>query len=252
MKRIDWTFPNPPETGIRILPLADLHIGSPECRGYHARELLEYVRDNPNTYTVLLGDLMDAALRDSVSDIYGAKLNPGEEIRMIADLLRPLAEANKILGAIDGNHERRVSKQVGISPTQMICDILGIPHLYSPDNLLITLYCPETTYTIYGTHGSGGGKVAGSKMNSLVGLAKIIDADIYVAGHTHQPIVSKQAYNAYDPKTGKTRIKQQLFVNTASCLKYGGYGEIAGYSPTSCTYPEIWIDPYCKDMCATL
>lgn len=67
-------------TSIELLPLADMHIGDRCCNFALVQQRIEYVRDNPNVYCVLNGDLMDTAIAASVGDTYAASLQPIEPL----------------------------------------------------------------------------------------------------------------------------------------------------------------------------
>lgn len=73
-------------------------------------------------------------------------------------------------------------------------------------------------------------------------MASIIDADIYIHSHTHLPMVMKQAFHRVDPKSSTVANVSKLFVNTASNLNYGGYGEAGEFKPSSKDTPVIYLD----------
>ena len=78
MKVIKHTFPEHPE--LAILPLADWHIGDPNADGKRMLEWLDYLKNNPNAYAILNGDLMDAAIKTSIGDVYQASIQPMEQL----------------------------------------------------------------------------------------------------------------------------------------------------------------------------
>lgn len=47
---------------MRILPLADFHLGDIHRDFKKIQEYLAYIKDNDNVFTVLNGDMMDAAM----------------------------------------------------------------------------------------------------------------------------------------------------------------------------------------------
>ena len=70
-------------------------------------------------------------------------------------------------------------------------------------------------------------------------MASIIDTDIYIHSHTHLPMIMKQAFHRIDPRNNTVAIVNKLFVNTASNLDYGGYGETQAFKPSSKDTPVI-------------
>ncbi len=59
---------------IEIHPMADLHIGDPNSDFKLILSRIEYIKNTPNAYCILNGDLMDTAVSASVGDTYGAVL----------------------------------------------------------------------------------------------------------------------------------------------------------------------------------
>ena len=97
-------------------------------------------------------------------------------------------------------------------------------------------------YTIYVTHGTGGGRKEGGKINRLVDLSAIVDADIYLMGHTHMPAIVRESFYRVSGSNSSVALVDKLFVNTASSLDYGGYGDAQGYKPSSKISPVIYLD----------
>lgn len=222
---------------IIIVPMSDLHIGDPLSDWRLIQQRVEYIHTHDNVYCVLDGDLIDNATRTSIGDIYGQRLNPMESVKTISTLLTPIRD--KILAACPGNHEHRTYRSDGIDITEMICSNLGIVDRYSPTTALVTIKTAKNTYTLYITHGSGGGRKAGGKVNRLLDLAQIVDADIYLMGHTHTPTATRQAIME---RRGNRLIQaDRLFVITAAALTYGGYADAQGYAPASLINPTIHL-----------
>ena len=102
------------------------------------------------------------------------------------------------------------------------------------------------------THGSGGGKREGGKVNRLADLASIVDADIYIHAHTHLPLIFKEAFFRTNAGNSSVALVDKLFVNTAASLNYGGYGDRMGYKPASKQSPVIYLAGLKHDMWAKL
>lgn len=246
---------------LEILPLADLHIGDIHSDGKKIQEWLKYIEETPNCYTILNGDLMDTAIKTSVGDTYGATLRPMEQLQQCVKLFGKIASEGKILACCGGNHEARIYRNDGLDVTQMLCNQLMIGDLYAPEAALVFVqfgkqsgekhYWPML-YTIYCTHGSGGGRKEGGKINRLVDLACIVDADIYIHSHTHLPMVSRNSYYRVDKSKQTTFQVDKLFVNTSSSLQYGGYGEVQSFKPNSLETPMIILDGHKRGMRAVL
>jgi antirestriction protein ArdC len=100
----------------------------------------------------------------------------------------------------------------------------------------------KMVYTVYATHGSGGGRREGGKINRLADLAQIVDSDIYLCGHTHLPAVFREGFYRVSKANSTVQYVDRLFVNAAAALNYGGYGDKAGFKPASKQSPVIYLD----------
>ena len=246
---------------IEIHPMADLHIGDFNADYKSILERIEYIKRTENAYCILDGDLMDTAIASSIGDTYGANLQPMEQLKQCVKIFQPLADAGKILAVLPGNHENRVYKSDGLDITELMCSQLGIPEKYSPTTALVFIRFGKHSakhhgrpmlYTAYVTHGSGGGRREGGKVNRLADLASIVDADIYIHAHTHLPLVFKEAFYRVSGSNSSVSLVDKLFVNTAASLNYGGYGDRQGFKPASKRSPVIYLHGTKHDVWAKL
>ena len=244
---------------IEILPLGDLHIGDPSANMTLIKQLINSVKDNPNRYTVLVGDLMNTAIAGGKSDSYSEVMKPSEQLETCYDLFSPIAD--KILAIVPGNHEERITRSVGVDMTRLMARELDLDDIYSDNSALVFLKFGQQpdhkdrplVYSMYVNHGhGGGGRKVGSKLNSLQDFASLIDADVYVVGHTHLPATFKQSAYRINPNYGIATLHEQVFVNTASSLSYGGYGNRGGYQPPSNSYPVITLDDKKQHVSVTI
>ena len=157
---------------------------------------------------------------------------------------------DKILCITHGNHENRTYKKEGINLSCLMATQLGLADRYTPTSATIFVRLGnghastrnrKVSYTIYVLHGSGGGRKEGAKAIRLADMASIIDTDIYIHSHTHLPMVMKQAFHRIDTANSAVALVDKLFVNTASNLKYGGYGEAGEFKPSSTDTPVIYL-----------
>lgn len=191
---------------------------------------------------------MDTAIASSIGDTYSATIQPMEQLELCTKLFDPIKD--KILAVVGGNHENRIYKTDGIDTTQLMCNQLGIGDRYSSTTALLFIRMGQAAhdtrrklrYTIYMTHGAGGGRKEGGKINRLADLAGIVDADIYVMAHVHQPASFRNRFYRSDTINSQVQQVEHLFVNTAAWLEYGGYGDKAGFKPASTINPVIYLD----------
>lgn len=235
---------------IELFPLFDWHIGDSMSDAFLIEETLKHIKETPNAYCILGGDLMDTAIASSIGDTYSAHLQPMEQLKLCVKLFEPIKD--KILCILPGNHENRVYKSDGIDTTAMMAAQLGLGGKYSETTALLFIRFGhearrskewrKMTYTVYATHGSGGGRREGGKINRLADLAQIVDADIYLCGHTHLPAVFREGFYRVSKRNSTAQYVDRLFVNAAAALNYGGYGDKAGFKPASKQSPVIYLD----------
>ena len=230
---------------------SDWHIGDSFCNLAEIKEQINEVKEKENAYVICNGDLINNATKTSVSDCYAEEMPPMEQIEMLVALLSPIRD--KILMLTQGNHEARSYRTDGIDLTGIVAKQLNLSERYVREGGILFLRIGEdkrhTTkrrfrsicYTFYVTHGSGGGRKEGAKAIRLADLAGIVDADIYIHGHTHLPMIMKESFYRTDLRNSCVLYVDKLFVNTSSNLDYGGYGQRYGYKPSSKCSPVIYL-----------
>jgi predicted phosphodiesterase len=235
---------------------ADEHIGDYHCDLPRLQERIDYVANTPNAYCILNGDILDFASRSSIGDIETREFNIMEQLERTYELFGPIKD--KILCITNGNHEARGYRKEGFDVSRVLASRLNLSDVYTMTAAFIFLRFGENNhnrkqlYTLYVNHGSGGGRKEGAKAIRLADMASVIDADIYIHSHTHLPMVMKQGFHRVDKANSAVANVTKLFVNTASNLNYGGYGEAQEYKPNSKDTPVIHLSGSKREMNATL
>ena len=251
---------------LEIHTFADEHIGDEHCDIKRLKERIEYVRKTPNAYCIMNGDILDNATKTSIGDTYSQELSPMEQLKVATDLFAPIKD--KVICITHGNHENRTYKKEGINLSYLIAKQLGLEDRYTPTSAIIFLRfgrdasgkkesngsqkVRKLCYTLYALHGSGGGRKEGAKAIRLADMASIVDVDIYLHAHTHLPMIMKQGFHRIDTRNNAVAFVEKLYVNTASNLKYGGYGEAGEFKPSSMESPVIYLDGVVKNFTARL
>lgn len=234
---------------INLLPLADLHIGAPECNIEYIKKIIFDAVKDQNTYVVLNGDMVDMALPGTVGNPYTATMSPDAQIKKAIELFKPISDVGRILCVLNGNHEERLLKSSGVSVASQIAKALGIQNCYSDTTALLFLDVGNVSYTVYATHGAGCTcREVSSKINKLASLADILDADLYLSAHSHLPASFREGFLRVDRAKGTVEEIDHLFVNSASALTYGGYTETQGYNPPSNVYPLVSLNGTRREM----
>lgn len=63
-----------------IYPLGDMHIGDAYSTKGELIRVVNKIKDNPNAYCILNGDIVNNATRNSVSDIYSEQMSPMTQV----------------------------------------------------------------------------------------------------------------------------------------------------------------------------
>ena len=251
---------------IELHIFADEHIGDENCDMERLKERIEYVKNTPNAYCLMNGDILDNATKTSIGDTYTQEFNPMEQLQKAVDLFSPIKE--KCLCLTHGNHENRTYRKEGINLSYLLAAQLGLLDRYTPTSAVLFVRfgklsrnSKETNgsgnvrkvcYTIYALHGSGGGRKEGAKAIRLADMASIVDTDIYIHSHTHLGMVQRQAFHRIDTSNSAVALVDKLFVNTAANLNYGGYGEAGEFKPSSKESPIIYLSGTKKSFTAKL
>ena len=232
---------------ITIIPIADVHIGDKLANLKLLKEALQRIKDEPNTFTIINGDLCNMALKNSKSDVYSDQLSPMEQVLTATELLEDIK--NKILVISSGNHEDRTMKETNIDVTRLIAKQLGIEDRYADAWWYLYLTFGKDnkgraiTYGITGLHGYGGGRKSGGKINRLEDMSQVVIADLYLMSHTHKPISTKNCI--YVPYyQSKSLSKQEMYyLMTNSFLESdGGYAEKMGLAPSNTSLTEAQLN----------
>ena len=115
--------------------------------------------------------------KTSVSDSYAEEIPPMEQIQKAVGLFSPIKD--KILAITTGNHERRTYNKEGIDLMEIVARQMGLYDKFSKSGALVFVRFGEQSrghketkgtgnvrkmcYTIYTTHGSGGGRKEGGE-----------------------------------------------------------------------------------------
>lgn len=225
------SFPN--NDHIKIYFSSDMHVGH---RNFDEKQWHDFEKllQEPDTYVIFAGDQMEYATPRSRSSMYETVMHPREVKQWWIDHLKPYAK-DKLLCLVDGNHEwNRASREADAYPLYDIAYKLDIEERYRSEAAFVDVGVGRVT------HGGNLGKtfryifrVCHKATNQVkFGTADAFDGiDIFVAGHTHQPLdkpLGKMVYNQQKKCVYKKTVEN--FV-CGSFLTYGGYAERDGMRP---------------------
>lgn len=175
---------------LRVYAIGDVHVGSPQFNEEAIRKKISHIQSDPYACVVLCGDLADYGLKNSLTNVYQAVMSPKEQQEYVYELFKPIA--HKVSACVPGNHEYRITKEVGLCPLYDLTVLWGISDVYR-ENLAITKYVfgrmdgkkTQNCFigmTIHGTTRNKNRKFEGYFDN----------VDFSCSGHTHQPEYSPQ------------------------------------------------------------
>lgn len=209
---------------VKIVNLGDIHRGNNNSDVNLFRKNITLIAEDPHTYWISTGDLLETATKNSKSSCYEA-VSPETELDAMAEDLLPIR--HKCLGFVASNHHKRISREVGLSLDKILADRAKIPYLGISSVIKVT--CGRCSYFLVLHHGVGGG-TDGNKVNRAMRLSQNwLGADIYLTGHTHSYNHVLDIQNIIDRKRGKTTKIITHHVTTGHYIQYdGSYAEDMG------------------------
>ena len=251
---------------VRLVIISDLHYGNEYCSEKHFLRTVAWIKEQDNCYVLLNGDLCESDIRTSVGDIYRQVGTPDDQKKQVVDWLLPIK--SKVLGVTSGNHERRLYNTAGTDISAYIAERLEVP--YRSEGMLYKVSFGDGNnwtsgkpfvFWTYFTHGYGGARTKGAKAVKAERLSHWQLADIYAMSHDHEANVAPSIRFVADPRgteqggfiTGAVTEKRIMLVKTNAYVKFGGYAETGGFSPSDLSTPIIHLltpkSPFWR-MCA--
>jgi predicted phosphodiesterase len=206
---------------LRVYAIGDVHVGSREFDEAAIKKKIDIIKNDPYAALCLCGDLGDYGLKNSKTNIYQATMTPREQQKYIHQLFLPVAD--KITAAVPGNHEERITKEVGTCPLYDLCVLWGIPEVYR-ENLAITKYVfgeqnKRQQYVFIGITSHGATRARHKKF-----IAGFDGIDFAISGHIHMPEYSPHGKIRVDRTHGNAMHVQYKEIVVDANLSPGGYG----------------------------
>lgn len=251
----------------RLYDLSDIHWGNRGCAASKLRSIVEMIRCDRRATVILGGDQIDAispgdkrfdagVLDDRALKSLADLGNLGEVLtESLVEELNPIR--SKIKVALMGNHERTLMLRMGQAGLHgHLCRRLdalngGFSCLF--DLVFVDPEKTRVTYRVYAHHGSGAAQTPGGKINRLVRFMDLALSDITLTGHTHEMLEYSRSRVGANRECNKITNVDQLGVVCGTFLRtytqnVVGYGEVAGYHPTSIGTPAIEIVPATRTL----
>lgn len=247
--------------GVRLRGFSDFHLGNVFCSEKELRKNVDEIASEKNSYVILVGDMLELATKNSVSDIWSQHTTPWQQIELAAKILQPIKD--RILCATDGNHEQRAYRYDGLLPMRSILTTMGFTppevdakHAQGAGVVFIKIDAKcgpgshyTATFSLFFRHGHGGGATMGAKANRLYKMKEVVIADLYMMAHDHvEMLFGSQTYIATPGMKDAVHVMRHGHINTGSFLGYGGYAVDYGFPPCPNGTPHIdlyaWRDKH--------
>lgn len=251
-----------------LLVLGDLHVGDKAFGKESRRKLrgyIEWVKEHPNARIILNGDLLNVATRVSKTSPFEQDMTLEEQISTVASFLEPVKD--RIIGAVMGNHCKRIADFAGFDPTISILTLLGLSpaETYFKHCGVIkvkvgkkkrgTKESSRIAYTVVFHHTTGGGKLIGSKLNRIDVMrnSTVGNADIYFGSHNHSLSTAIVSRNEYNPYSETIEQRKQVLVSCGGYLEWNdSYAEAGQLEPMELGSPRVRLDGKKKDLRVSL
>ena len=214
---------------VQLALLFDVHYGHSAHKRQKLLSYIQWIKDNPNVYAVIGGDLMENAIDDGRGMTYDQDKQPRTQFEDMVHLLAPIA--HKILLAIPGNHEERTYKKTGFEVMEALASKLEIPYFSGP--VILDVLANGYRWSSHIQHGYGNSQTKGGKMNAASkpkGFTGVIH--FFISGHVHDRVCECETLIVQDPINCRLNYVDQWVVVAPSFLGWEEtYAYRAGYKP---------------------
>jgi len=217
-------FFNPKNGVVRLIPISCLHVGHKNFNVERGKGFIDYILKTESTYALMLGDTCENVLPETAArhkgSIHEQTMSVEKQRDVAISLLKPLADAKKILCWNESNHSLRSWYEAGFSVERHLAEKLNVP--FAGTDALLNINVGKQAYSIHVTHGTGGGTTLQAVLTRLFAQAsRVISADAYIRGHHHKKIIGEVCN--IDARSGA--IKKRILCATGCFMDYvDGYG----------------------------
>lgn len=237
---------------VEVIGIADTHIGSSNYREDKLKAIIKYVLEKENRFAILNGDLCNFGIQQMSGD--KDRMTRDDQLFQVVKTFKPLAKENRILSICPGNHEIRMDRG-DFYAGRLIARQLGVIDRYRRDGNYVRIHVGKnghgrpSSYFLYHSHGSGGGRNSGSHMDALKRRGEYREGiDIYIGSHFHEAQVSTECKHFIDKNTCKLCTRTEYYVSTGAFVGYEEYAERAAMRPNSFDQSFITLEGRSKKI----
>ena len=237
LPRIDLSANGTRDEDAEIIVVTDMHFGAIDHFNAQWQEDKKYIlsRDPATTRVLCLGDLGQFDTRyQKHSGVYEQGMSPDEQIDYsVSEMVQIQRYVDLILA---GNHDNRISAEVGIDATKQIACRSGLADRYVRDNAVLSYAVGiasashtrlgEARPLIYSLYCYHGDNVTNSSRTSLLkAVQKVPACDVYLSGHMHYRDSFPVIGHIYDPRTNTLLPRRRLVVACPSYQLGAGWAQ---------------------------
>lgn len=248
----------------RLYLIGDLHADRKAFQLDRFKRWRKAIINDPDSVAIFLGDAFEGRTPGQKHFNIGT-LRPPFVLNMeryvdfclgaAEQLLKPITDAGRPLFTIRGNHD---SYQEWSGFSGALARRVGATYLDGAGIIRLHTGGPQGTAkyvtTVYATHGFGGGRTPGPKLNNLMSLRGVCDADIYCAAHVHDQM-ARVVPMLTVPAKGQLRLQRRdvAFLRAAAFLEQGmpnegGYDQDHAYPVSDNGLVVLEVDPHYRKM----
>lgn len=243
-----------------LYAIGDMHADRREFDDQRFRRYMQHIASDPSAVAIFVGDALDGRIpgrkhfdADTVRmDFLGnlkSYVNHGLDV--LEDYFSPLIKAKTPLVIVSGNHDEYL-EEIGLS-AELVRRLGGTARYLGGEGFVRirsgNLKSTPRTTVVYATHGNGGGKTPGPKVNAMQRYFEWVDADVVMAGHVHDgdiriiPSYSVQRSDSLQLiKTPRVMYRAPSFVHR-SITGVVGYQGKKGYPSSDDGLMYVRINP---------
>lgn len=195
---LDCSHRSSPHGTFHLYAIGDLHRDRRDFQTERFNAYIDHIKRDKQAVAVFVGDALDGRIpgrkhfdidecrpefRDNLRNYVGFGLD------VVAKGFIPLIRAKVPLVLVSGNHDEYLEE---INFTAALAQRLGAGAHYLGGEGFIRIKTGRMNASadmrvtsVYATHGSGGGKTPGPKVNAMQRYYEWVDADVVMAGHVH-------------------------------------------------------------------
>lgn len=204
---------------VYVMDLADIHCGAKGCLIDKLKDIVLKILSIPHLYVIVGGDSTESSTTTSASSVFDEVVHGADQIIMLRDILKPLADADRILFVRSGNHGlQRAKKHNNTPPEQILAALLGVPFFRGAG--IVILNCRKNQYVIGSWH-------TRRKPDKFEWL----QTNVNFMEHLHKADQETVLYAVPNRINKKWMVRPTINVNVSSFLGWAGYAMDAGYRP---------------------